>query len=81
MLGSQESMSLVTSNAFTAQWQTCYDFYDSAGPDVFHQSFETTLDALLHPDYFDEEIRRELRNFGVSADPRTGELRLREGKG
>jgi Zn-dependent M16 (insulinase) family peptidase len=78
MLGSQESMSLVTSNAFTEQWQTCYNFYDSAGPDVFYQSFETTLDALLHPDYSDEEIRREVRNFGVSADPRTGELRLEE---
>ena len=78
MLGSRESMSLVTSNAFTEQWQTCYDFYVSAGPEVFYGSFETTLDALLHPDYSDEEIRREVRNFGVSADPKTGELRLEE---
>jgi Zn-dependent M16 (insulinase) family peptidase len=77
-LGSREAMSLVTSNAFTLQWQTCYDFYDSAGPEVFYQSFESTLDALLHPDYTDEEIRREVRNFGVSADPRSGELRLEE---
>jgi Zn-dependent M16 (insulinase) family peptidase len=78
MLGSKESMSLVTSGAFTQQWRTCYDFYVSAGPEVFYQSFENTLDALMHPDYSDEEIRREVRNFGVSASPQTGELHLEE---
>jgi Zn-dependent M16 (insulinase) family peptidase len=75
-LGSKEAMSLVTSGAFTRQWTTCYNFYVSAGPEVFYQFFESTLDALLHPDYSDEEIRREVRNFGVSADPKTGVLRL-----
>jgi Zn-dependent M16 (insulinase) family peptidase len=78
MLGSKESMSLVDSEAFTAQWKTCYTFYDSAGPEVFYRNFETTLDALLHPDYSDEEIRREVRNFGVSVDPQSGALRLEE---
>jgi Zn-dependent M16 (insulinase) family peptidase len=77
-LGSKEAMSLVTSGAFTRQWTTCYNFYVSAGPEVFYQFFESTLDALLHPDYSDEEIRREVRNFGVSADPKTGVLRLEE---
>ncbi|HWB86895.1 MAG TPA: hypothetical protein VG675_22310 [Bryobacteraceae bacterium] len=77
-LGSQELMSLVSSSAFTAQWLTCFDFYTAAGPDVFYRHFERTMDALLHPDYTDEEVRREVRNFGVSSDPKTGVLSLEE---
>jgi len=65
-VSNQETMSLSTSTAFTMQWRTCYTFYTSAGSDVFHDEFERRLDALLHPDYSDEEIRREVRNFGVS---------------
>ena len=78
MLGSRESMSLVESNAFTEQWQTCYNFYAASGAEVFYPNFEATLDALLHPDYSDEEIHREVRNFGVVTNPQTGELRLEE---
>ena len=77
-LGSQEPMSLVSSSAFTEQWMTCYHFYASAGAEVFYDHFEHTMDALLHPDYSQEEVRREVRNFGVSADPKTGSLRLEE---
>ncbi len=77
-LGSQEPMSLVTSSAFTEQWMTCYHFYASAGPEVFYNHFEHTMDALLHPDYSQEEVRREVRNFGVSADPKNGSLSLEE---
>jgi Zn-dependent M16 (insulinase) family peptidase len=76
-LGSQEPMSLVSSSAFTMQWMTCFDFYTAAGPDVFFEHFERTMDALLHPDYTDEEVRREVRNFGVSRAP-DGSLRLEE---
>ena len=36
------------------------------------------MDALLYPDYSDEEIRREVRNFGVDEDPQDGSLRLEE---
>jgi len=77
-LGSRESMSLVESNAFTQQWETCYDFYSTAGSEVFYRNFEDTLDALLHPDYSDEEIRREVRNFGVVTNPQNGEQHLEE---
>ena len=35
------------------------------------------LDALLHPDYTDEEVRREVRNFGVTENA-DGTLRLEE---
>ena len=77
-LASRESMALVNSSAFTMQWRTCYFFYTPAGAGAFFEHFEHTLDALLHPDYTDEEIRREVRNFGVSVDPAGGSLKLEE---
>ena len=77
-LANREPMALVNSSAYTQQWRTCYFFYTPAGADPFFQHFEHTMDALLHPDYSDEEIRREVRNFGVSADPPGGPLRLEE---
>ncbi|MEO8549854.1 MAG: hypothetical protein ABI678_07765, partial [Kofleriaceae bacterium] len=64
-LGSSEAMALATSSAFTEQWHTAYHFHTVAGPDVYWSVFENQLDALLNPDYTDEEIRREVRNFGV----------------
>jgi hypothetical protein len=76
-LGSAEAMALAESSAFTAQWRTAYHFHTVAGHDVFWPVMENHLDALLHPDYTDEEIRREVRNFGVDrADD--GTLRLEE---
>ena len=77
-LASEEGMSLVTSNAFTEQWRTCYDFYSPAGAEVFFQNLDHTLDALLHPDYTDEEVHREVRNFGVSVNAKDGSLHLEE---
>jgi Zn-dependent M16 (insulinase) family peptidase len=76
-LGSSEAMALAESSAFTAQWRTAYHFHTVAGNDVFWPVFGNQLDALLNPDYTDEEIRREVRNFGVdkAAD---GSLRLEE---
>lgn len=76
-LGSAEPMSLVTSSAYTMQWMTCFHFYTSAGPEVFFEEFERTFEALIHPDYTDEEVRREVRNFGVSTAT-SGSLRLEE---
>ena len=73
----REEMALAQSSAFTMQWQTCYHFHTIAGIDAFWELLEDKLDALLHPDYSDEEIRREVRNFGVSEDP-DGALRLEE---
>ena len=73
----KEAMTLTDSSAFTMQWRTCYHFHTIAGPTVFWEVLENSLDALLNPDYTDEEIRREVRNFGVSADP-AGQLRLEE---
>jgi hypothetical protein len=76
-LGSFEAMALATSSAFTEQYRTCYHFHTVAGHDVFWPVFENQLDALLNPDYTDEEIRREVRNFGVDRGD-DGALRLEE---
>ncbi len=73
-----EDMSLGGSSAFTQQWRTCYHFNTGAGPEVFYKLLEEQLDALLHPDYTDEEIRLEVANFGVSQNPSDGTLRLEE---
>jgi len=76
-MASDEAMALAQSSAFTEQYRTCYHFHTVAGHEVFWPVFEDELDALLDPDYTDEEIRREVRNFGVdrAAD---GTLRLEE---
>jgi Zn-dependent M16 (insulinase) family peptidase len=73
-----QSMTLTENTAFTMQWRTCYPFNTKAGLPVFYDEFKLELQALLHPDYTDEEIRREVRNFGVSEDPATHRLRLEE---
>jgi Zn-dependent M16 (insulinase) family peptidase len=73
-----ESMTLSLSSAFTMQWRTCYHFNTNAGLEVFYKGLQTQLNALLHPDYSDDEIAREVRNFGVSEDPATHQLRLDE---
>jgi Zn-dependent M16 (insulinase) family peptidase len=77
-VASQESTSLTSSTAFTLQWETCYHFYTSAGSGVFFDEFERRLDALLHPDYTDEEIHREVRNFAATENPSDRTLRLEE---
>lgn len=72
-----DTMWLSGSNAFTQQWRTSYHFNTSAGTDVFFDLFAAQMNALLHPNYTDEEIRREVRNFGVTENP-DGTLRLEE---
>jgi len=76
-MGSFQSMALAESSAFTDQWRTCYHFHTVASHDVFWPVFEDQLDTLLNPDYSDEEIRREVRNFGVDKTD-AGTLRLEE---
>ena len=77
-VSSAETMTLVASNAFTQQLRTSYFFNTAAGPDAFYKHFERQMYALLNPDYTDEEIRREVRNFGVTENPADKTLRLEE---
>jgi len=76
-LQAKDSMSLVTSSAFTMTWRTCYFFNTTAGVDVFFDVFGEQQRAMLHPDYTDGEIRLEVRNFGVTKNA-DGTLRLEE---
>ncbi|MEO6819265.1 MAG: hypothetical protein ABI266_05510, partial [Ginsengibacter sp.] len=69
LLNTREGMSLTRSNAFTNQLYTSYNFYTGAGTNTFYFLFQEYLDALLYPDYTDEEVSREVRNWGVSQDP------------
>ncbi len=73
-----EDMSLGGSNAFTQQTRTCYHFNTGAGAEVFYRLLEDRIDALLHPDYSNEEIRREVCNFGVTQNPADSTLRIEE---
>jgi Zn-dependent M16 (insulinase) family peptidase len=75
---SLESLSLVGSSAFTDQLRTCYHFHTAAGSDMFYKLFESQMNSLLHPDYTDEEIRREVSHWGVSDNPTGRGLRLEE---
>jgi Zn-dependent M16 (insulinase) family peptidase len=68
-LNTREGLSMAVSNAFTAQLHTAYDFYTAAGVDVFYNLFGSYMDALLYPDYTNEEVKREVRNWGVSEAP------------
>ncbi len=76
-VGSLEEMNLGESSAFTMQVQTCYHYHTTAGTDIFFELFEAKLDAMLHPNYSDEEIRREVANMAI-AENSDGSLRLDE---
>ncbi|MEW5797292.1 MAG: hypothetical protein AB1772_13170, partial [Candidatus Zixiibacteriota bacterium] len=73
-----EDMTLSNSTAYTEQYRTCYHFNTVAGPETFQKVFEAKLQALLHPDFSDEEIRREVCHIGVVVDPEDSTLSLEE---
>ena len=73
-----EDMSLGNSSAWTAQTNTVYHFNTVAGDEAFYNLFEAKLNALLNPDFTDEEIRREVCHVGVNLDPRDSSLSLEE---
>lgn len=76
--GTRTQMSLARETAGTDQWRTYYHFNTTAGAKVFYELLEEFLDILMHPDYTDEEIRREVRNFAVKEDSSTKKLVLEE---
>ncbi|MCM3871427.1 MAG: hypothetical protein ND895_12140 [Pyrinomonadaceae bacterium] len=75
---SLEDMSLAGSTAFTMQWRTVYQLHTAAGPEVFYKLFESQTDSLLHPNYSDEEIRREVSHWGINENPADKSLNLEE---
>ncbi len=77
-VASLEDMLLGESSAFTMQLQTCYHFNCGSGTENFFQLFEKKLDALVHPNYSDEEIRREVCHVGLTVDQATETVGLEE---
>ncbi|UCC44631.1 MAG: hypothetical protein JSU65_01500, partial [Candidatus Zixiibacteriota bacterium] len=73
-----EDMALGNSTAYTGQYRTCYHFNTTAGDDTFYRIYEAKLAALLHPDFTDEEIRREVCYVGVVTDPEDSSLSIDE---
>jgi len=76
-LAGLDTMWLSGSSAFTQQWRTNYSLNTAAGGEVFFKLLGAQLNALLNPDYSDEEVRREVRNFGITENP-NHTLRLEE---
>ena len=72
-----ESMSLTQSNASTYQTFTNYQFNTAGGAESFYAVFNEYMSVLLYPDYTEEEVRREVRNWGVTENPDKS-LRLEE---
>jgi Zn-dependent M16 (insulinase) family peptidase len=68
-LNAELSMSLAQSNASTYQYYTVYHLNTAGGSEVFYSLVTNYMDALLHPDYTEEEVRREVRNWGVAENP------------
>lgn len=77
-LSLEQDMSLVESTAWTSQTDVCYSWGCAAGKETFYRSVEQYLDALLLPDYTDEEIRREVCHIGPVKDEATGKLSVDE---
>ncbi|MFA7331939.1 MAG: hypothetical protein WC326_12795 [Candidatus Delongbacteria bacterium] len=69
-----EEFRLSSSTAFTGQLETCYHFSTALGEEAFLTEFGDRLDALLHPDFSDEEIRREVCHVGPKSGPAGLEL-------
>jgi Zn-dependent M16 (insulinase) family peptidase len=72
-----QNMSLTGSNASTNQTFTSYQFNTAGGAESFYNVFDEYMTVLLYPDYTEEEVRREVRNWGVTENP-DKTLRLEE---
>lgn len=77
-LNSLMSMSLAEHTAGTHTELTNYQAYTAADKATFYRLLEKYLEALIRPDYSDEEIRREVANLEVLKDRKSGRLRLEE---
>lgn len=77
-VASLEDMSLGRSTALTSQLYTSYSFSSMGGNEIFFDLFEAKLDALVHPDFSDEEIRREMFTIGVTVNTKDSLLALEE---
>lgn len=70
-------MSMGSNSASTGRAKTIYHFHTAGGRQSFLELIYRFLDALVHPDVADEEIRREVAHLGVVMDE-SGNLSLEE---
>jgi len=70
-------MSMGSNSASTYRSKTIYHFHTAGGRQSFLELIYRFLDALVHPDVTDEEIRREVAHLGVVMDE-SGTLSLEE---
>ncbi len=71
-------MSMGSSSAYTARSHTVYHFHTAGGRQSFLDLLYRQLDALLHPDFTDEEIRREVAHLGIVEEEDGARLGLEE---
>ncbi|MBI5246896.1 MAG: insulinase family protein [Elusimicrobia bacterium] len=69
-------MRMGTDTAGTGSDETYYQFSSAAGPDEFYELLGLFIDALVRPDFTDEEIRREVAHDVVLEE--NGALKLEE---
>ncbi|MBI5623336.1 MAG: hypothetical protein HY924_06120 [Elusimicrobia bacterium] len=72
------SMGLGEYTAGTYADLTGYMLNTAAGMEDFYRLLEACLDTLLHPDFTDEEVRREIYNPEVQASGAGGKLSIEE---
>ena len=72
-----EEMTLGNASAWTSQLNTVYHFNTLGGAEGFYETLEARMNALVNPDFTDEEIRREVAHLSV-AEGEDGGLYLEE---
>ncbi|MBI5881939.1 MAG: hypothetical protein HZB91_02410 [Elusimicrobia bacterium] len=72
------AMSIGEYTAGTYADLTGYMFNTAAGMEDFYRLFEACLDTLVHPDFTDSEIRREIYNPEVVSNASMGALAIEE---
>ena len=76
-LNTMMPMRMGQSTASTSQEMTLFQFSSAAGPAEFYELQGVFLDALIRPEFTDEEIRREVAHTMVLDED--GKLALQEG--
>ncbi len=71
-------MSMGSNSAATWRDKTLYHYHTAGGRQSFLELTYRMFDTLLHPDFTDEEIRREVAHLGVIEDLETGQLSIEE---
>jgi len=78
LMNSLMTMSMADHTASTHSELTNYQFNTAGDVETFYRLLERYLAALIHPNFSDEEIRREVAHIGVELSAKDGSLYLEE---